>query len=192
MKNKKPDAAQIWKQLEDLLVPRLRLSITDRAVYSHLLRHSRLEGRARLRFSIASLARGARLCTNSARWSLRRLIAHAALRLLERGKAGHVVEVRLPHEIRAVRPARIRRRPRSTPHARPTAPPASASLVRPPHAPAIPHTGSRPHRFPPGLPRRIRSLLPVHAALPQFARNGAVFCLAHHPPVSDDLSQAMA
>jgi 5-methylcytosine-specific restriction endonuclease McrA len=110
MKNKKPDAAQIWKQLEDLLVPRLRLSITDRAVYSHLLRHSRLEGRARLRFSIAWLARGARLSTNPARWAVRRLIAHGALRLVERSKAGHVVEVRLPDEIRATRRRSIGRR----------------------------------------------------------------------------------
>jgi len=110
MKNKKPDAAQIWKQLEDLLVPRLRLSITDRAVYSHLLRHSRLEGRARLRFSIAWLARGARLSTNPARWAVRRLIAHGALRLVERSKAGHVVEVLLPDEIRASRLGRIGRR----------------------------------------------------------------------------------
>jgi 5-methylcytosine-specific restriction endonuclease McrA len=110
MKNKKPDAAQIWKQLEDLLVPRLRLSITDRAVYSHLLRHSRLEGRARLRFSIAWLARGARLSTNPARWAVRRLIAHGALRLVERSKAGHVVEVRLPDEIRATRRRTIGRR----------------------------------------------------------------------------------
>jgi len=44
MKNKKPNAELIWKQLEDLLVPRLRLSVIDRTVYSHLLRHSRLEG----------------------------------------------------------------------------------------------------------------------------------------------------
>jgi len=110
MKNKKTNAAQIWKQLEDHLVPRLRLSITDRAIYSHLLRHSRLEGRARLRFSIAWLARGARLSTNPARWAVRRLIAHGALRLLERGKAGHVVEVLLPDEIRATRPRRIGRR----------------------------------------------------------------------------------
>ena len=91
MKNKKTNAAQIWKQLEDHLVPRLRLSITDRAIYSHLLWYSRLEGRARLRFSIA--------------W-----LAHGALRLLERGKAGHVVEVLLPDEIRATRPRRIGRR----------------------------------------------------------------------------------
>src|SRR5260370_26321682 len=116
MKNNNPDAAQIWKQLEALLVPRLRLSITDRAVYSHLLRHSRLEGRARLRFSIAWLARGARLSTNPARWALRRLIAHGALRLVERSKAGHLVEVLLPDEIRAcsqrraTRPGRIGRR----------------------------------------------------------------------------------
>src|SRR6266478_5360875 len=110
MKTKKPNAAQIWKQLEDHLVPRLRLSITDRAIYSHLLRHSRLEGRTRLRFSIAWLARGARLSTNPARWAVRRLIAHGALRLLERSKAGHLVDVRLPDEIRATRHKMIRRR----------------------------------------------------------------------------------
>ena len=109
MKNNKPNAAQIWKQLEDHLVPRLRLSITDRAVYSHLLRHSRLEGRARLRFSIAWLARGARLSTNPARWAVRRLIAHGALRLVERSKAGHLVEVLLPDEIRACSPRRATR-----------------------------------------------------------------------------------
>ena len=110
MKSNKPDAAQIWKQLDDLLVPRLRLSITERGVYSHLLRHSHLEGRAVLRFSLPWLARGARLSTNPARWAVRRLIAHGALRLLERSKAGHVVEVRLPDEIRATRRRSIGRR----------------------------------------------------------------------------------
>jgi len=110
MKNKKLTASRIWKHFEDFLIPRLRLSITDRAVYSHLLRHSRLEGKARLRFSIAWLARGARLSTNPARWAVRRLIAHGALRLLERSKAGHLVDVRLPDEIRATRHKMIRRR----------------------------------------------------------------------------------
>ena len=110
MKNKKPNATQIWKHFEDFLVPRLHLSITDRAVYSHLIRHSGLEGRTRLRFSISWLARGVRLSTNPARWAVRRLIAHGALRLLERSKAGHVVEVRLPDEIRATCHKKIRRR----------------------------------------------------------------------------------
>lgn len=51
MKNKKLNAVQVWKQMEDLAVPRLHLSVFERAVYSHLLRHSRLEGRLQLSFS---------------------------------------------------------------------------------------------------------------------------------------------
>jgi 5-methylcytosine-specific restriction endonuclease McrA len=107
MKNKKPNAEHIWKQLEDLLVPRLRLSVTDRAVYSDLLRHSRLEGRLRLRFSIAWLARGACLSSGPVRDAVRRLVAQGALRLVERSRAGHLIEVRLPCEIRAACPDRI-------------------------------------------------------------------------------------
>jgi 5-methylcytosine-specific restriction endonuclease McrA len=103
MKNEKPNAEQVWKQLDDLLVPRLRLSITERGVYSHLLRHSRLEGKALLHFSLPWLARGARVSTNPARRAIRRLIAHGALRLVKRNNAGHVVEVRLPDEIHATR-----------------------------------------------------------------------------------------
>ncbi len=99
MKNKKPNAEHLWKQFEDLLVPRLRLSVIDRAVYSHLLRHTRLEGKLRLRFSIPWLARGARLSVGSTRQAVRRLLDQGVLRLIERSKAGHVIEVRLPQEI---------------------------------------------------------------------------------------------
>src|ERR1700682_559632 len=58
MKISKTNALLIWKQLEDVLVPRLGLTLSERAVYSHLLRHSRLEDRLRLRFSILWLCRG--------------------------------------------------------------------------------------------------------------------------------------
>ena len=107
MKNKKPNAALVWKQLEDQVVPGLRLSVIDRAVYSHLLRHSRLEGKLRLRFSLMGLGRNIRLCTWTIRKAVRRLAAQGALRLVQRSKTGHVVEVRLPDEIRAVRLHRI-------------------------------------------------------------------------------------
>ena len=60
MQNKTLNAAQVWKQMEDNLVPRLRLSALDRSIYSHLLRHSRLEGKLRLRFSVQWLARAVR------------------------------------------------------------------------------------------------------------------------------------
>ena len=103
MKNKKINLGQVWKQVEDLLVPRLRLSVTERAVYYHLLRHSRLEGKVRLRFSIASLGRGTRLSGRPVREAVRRLADQGALRLVRRGKTGHVVEVRVPDEIRAAR-----------------------------------------------------------------------------------------
>jgi hypothetical protein len=101
MKTKKPNAELVWKQIVDHLVPRLRLSVTDRVVYWHLLRYSRLEGKTRLRFSIQWLARGIGLCHNSTRWAVRRLVSRGVLRLLQCSKAGHVLEVLLPDEIRA-------------------------------------------------------------------------------------------
>jgi len=113
MPTKKPNAEHVWKQFEDHLAPRLGLSTTDRVVYSHLLRHSRLEGELRLQFSILCLARGTRLSHNAVRWAVRRLVAQGVLRLVERSKAGHLVEVRLPSEVRAARPRQITRRPLS-------------------------------------------------------------------------------
>jgi hypothetical protein len=103
MKISNINAVLVWKQIEDDLSPRLSLTVTERVVYSHLLRHSRLEGKLRLRFSILWLARGTRLSAGSVRLAVRRLVAKGALRLVERTKAGHVVEVRLPGEIRTVR-----------------------------------------------------------------------------------------
>ena len=107
MKTAKPNAEQVWKQIEDLVVPRLSLSAVDRAVYSHLVRHSRLEGKARLSFSLLWLARGVQFSVDTARQAVRRLVEQGALSLLERSKAGHEVHVRLPHEIPAVRARKI-------------------------------------------------------------------------------------
>ena len=107
MKKKKINAVHVWKELEDLLVPRLRLSVFDRAVYSHLLRHSRLEGKRELRFSILRLARGTCLSCWATRRAVRSLVAKGALRLAERSRVGHVAEVRLPEEIRSIRAGKI-------------------------------------------------------------------------------------
>jgi 5-methylcytosine-specific restriction endonuclease McrA len=107
MTTKKPNAERVWKEFEDHLAPGLRLSSIDRVIYSHLLRHSRLEGKLRLQFSILWLARGTDVSRTSARDAVRRLIRHGVLRLAERGRAGHLVEVRLPSELRAARPRRL-------------------------------------------------------------------------------------
>jgi len=102
-KNKRINPGVVWKQVEDVVVPKLRLPVIDRAAYCYLLRHSRLEVKRRVQFSITWLARGIRVSLTPARQALRRLIEHGALRLVERSKAGHLVEVRLPEEIPALR-----------------------------------------------------------------------------------------
>lgn len=107
MNNKKIDAGRVWKQLDDYVVPQLRLCVIDSAVYSFLLRHSQLEGRPRLRFTMAWLANGTRLSVGTTRYSLHRLLDKGALRLVECAKSGHVVDVRLPEEIRGVRVGKI-------------------------------------------------------------------------------------
>ncbi len=104
MKSEKLNAVQVWKDFEDVLAPQLNFSGTDRVVYSHLLRHSRLEGKQRLRFSMPWLARGVGLSTGSVREAVRRLVARGVLGLVERNSlAHHVVHVRLPEEVPAVR-----------------------------------------------------------------------------------------
>jgi 5-methylcytosine-specific restriction endonuclease McrA len=118
MKNKELNAVLVWKQLEDQLVARLRLNLTERAVYYHLLRHTRLEGKLQLRFSILWLTRGIRLSAAPARQAVRTLVDKGALRLVERTRAGHVVEVLLPDEIHAGSPdgpvpSCLARRPRT-------------------------------------------------------------------------------
>ena len=101
--NKKVNAERVWKQFEDDVVPQLKLSVIDRAVYSHLLRHSQLEGKPRVQLTLAWLAHGTRLCVGSTRTALHRLFDKGALQLVECTKGGHVVEVRLPEEIRGLR-----------------------------------------------------------------------------------------
>src|ERR1700761_4222747 len=100
MKPKMPNAAHVWKQLDDVVVPKLRLNVIDRSVYSHLLRHTRLEGRHRLCFKQLWLAKGVGVCRNTARSSMRRLNDRGAIRVIESSLGGHLVEVLLPGEIR--------------------------------------------------------------------------------------------
>src|SRR5260370_40095713 len=116
MKNLKLNAEQDWKDFEDRLEPQLNFSVIDRAVYSHLFRHSRLERTLRFRFSMSCLPGRIRLSEQTTRQSVRRLIARGVLRLAERScNAHHVVCVRLPQELRALRAAETAaRRPART------------------------------------------------------------------------------
>jgi hypothetical protein len=102
MPNKTLNAKLLWIQFEDALAPRLGLTVWDRAVYSSLPRHSLVVGKLRLHFAVMSVARDLGLSNGP----VRRLDELGALRLLERSKIGHLVEMRLPEQIRALRPGK--------------------------------------------------------------------------------------
>ncbi len=106
MPNKKLNAKLLWMQFEDVLAPRLGLTVKERAVYSYLLRHSLVVGKLRLQFAVMSLARTLGLSTGATRQAVRRLDELEALRVLKRCKTGHLVEMRLPEKIRALRPGK--------------------------------------------------------------------------------------
>jgi hypothetical protein len=103
VKNKNINAALVWKQMEDLLAPQLNFSLADRVIYSYLFRHSRLEGKHQLQFSISWLARGVGLSSKFTRDTVRRLIARGVLHLVECNcRSQHVVRLRLPLEVKGV------------------------------------------------------------------------------------------
>jgi 5-methylcytosine-specific restriction endonuclease McrA len=102
MKPKQIDGVEVWKDFEDLAA-RLGLNVIERAVYSYLLLHTRLEGEPRLHFTLPELARNVRISRGPVRDALRRLADHGALRFVERSYHGHIVEVRLPAELPAAR-----------------------------------------------------------------------------------------
>jgi HNH endonuclease len=103
MLNRKLNAKLLWMQFEDVLAPRLGLTVKERAVYSYLLRHSLVVGKLRLQFAVIALARTLGLSIGAARQAVRRLDELGALRVLKRSKTGHLAEMRLPEKIRAVR-----------------------------------------------------------------------------------------
>ena len=93
--------AFVWRQMEDVLFPALRLSTHERALYVHLLRHSRLEGRRTVRVSRNDLARAIGLCASTSRHYLRALARKQVVRFLDRSALGCLLEILLPDEVTA-------------------------------------------------------------------------------------------
>ena len=100
-KNGRIDWGRVWAEVQDRLVPALQLKPSELAVYLHLLRHTRLVGRRRIRMSAQMLGRGVCLSHTSARLKLHILIRKRCIRVAHWGTQGHVVEVLLPEEIAA-------------------------------------------------------------------------------------------
>ena len=102
MPNKKLNPKLLWMLFEDVLAPNLGLTILDRAVYSYLLRHTLVVGTPRLHFAVTALARALGVSAGRTRDSVRRLDQLGVLHVLERGKSGHLAEMRLPENVLAI------------------------------------------------------------------------------------------
>ena len=85
--------------MEDCLVPYFRLDAHERALYYHLLRHSRVAGRRTVFISKRGLANSACLSITSILNRLRGLARKGCIRIVERSYEGHRIEVLLPSEI---------------------------------------------------------------------------------------------
>lgn len=93
------DYAQVCRDIEDYLVPHLKLGAGERALYYHLMRLSHAEGVRRAHVSKRVLARGIGCSTTTVNGHLRRLTQKGCVRIVERGLLGHVLEVLTPSEI---------------------------------------------------------------------------------------------
>ncbi|HET9802060.1 MAG TPA: HNH endonuclease [Candidatus Acidoferrum sp.] len=103
MKPTNLNLAQVWKDIEDSLAPGLNFNPHDRAVYSFLFRHTHLEGKRKLQFSLAWMGHHLGISRTGARNALRRLVTHGVVQLITRScHAQHIVRVNLPSEISAV------------------------------------------------------------------------------------------
>lgn len=92
-------AARWWAQIEDRLIPALRLSTHERAIYYHLFRRTHLRGEREIRVSRHTLGQATGLNVSTARHYLGVLAAKQCVRFLDRGVRGCLLRVRLPDEI---------------------------------------------------------------------------------------------
>ena len=69
--DKQPDTYATFRQIEDVLFPSLHLSVRERSLYYHLLRHTRLIDKASGTFAVGPLADALEIAHTSIRNALR-------------------------------------------------------------------------------------------------------------------------
>jgi len=98
------DLASVVKQCEDHLFPSCSLSVRERALYYHLLRHTHAEGKSSGLFALLPLAQALGVHESSAREDVRSLNEKGCIRIEERSRQGHLIRVVLPTEIEGLIP----------------------------------------------------------------------------------------
>lgn len=97
----KLDVAELWRDLEDEIFPKLRPTVWERCTYYHLLRHTLLTATRQIHTSIQALAARLGVSRSGMRVAVERLHAKGCIAIRAKGREGYVIDVFSPAEIRA-------------------------------------------------------------------------------------------
>ena len=98
------DLSKELQNIEDYLIPKLHLDSFERALYYHLLRHTRIIGRETALLGLSSLAESSGFSETTLRERIRLLDEKGCVAIQERSGKGHLLRVLLPEEIDGIVP----------------------------------------------------------------------------------------
>lgn len=87
------------KEIEDSLFPKLNFDSWERMLYYFFLRHTYGEEQPSYRFGIDTLAELVSVSTDTIRKTIRKMDKKGTIRILDRGREGHLIKLVLPSEI---------------------------------------------------------------------------------------------
>jgi hypothetical protein len=93
------DIGQVVTEIEDHVVPRLKLDVAEARLYYHLLRHSRFVGKHDVLISVSQFAEVLNCSKNTVKPRLRTLQDKKIIEIANTGWAGTRIKVFLPQEI---------------------------------------------------------------------------------------------
>jgi 5-methylcytosine-specific restriction endonuclease McrA len=93
------DLERVVKEVEDHLMPGLKLDVIERALYHHFFRHTRLLGRETGLFAVPPVANAVGVSESAARERIRSMHQKGCIRIEDRNKNGHLIRIVLPEEI---------------------------------------------------------------------------------------------
>lgn len=98
------DLQRVIRDVEDVLLPGLKLNVFERVLYHYLFRHTRLLGKEAGLFGLLSIAGAVGMSESSVRKHIRSMQQKGCIRIDARTKNGHVIRVFLPEEIPGLLP----------------------------------------------------------------------------------------
>jgi len=88
-----------FRNIENYLFPKMECDPWERAMYYHLLVHTRLSNKEKKLFGVISLEGATKMSRFKVRETIRSMDQKGCIQILERNRNGHMIKVLLPSEI---------------------------------------------------------------------------------------------